>query len=156
MSFESLNKDELKAVADFFNKEIKAADEDKGPTKKELVAGLASDEDGSDPVTWDDYKEVYLESDVKKEEERQAAIEETQAVAAADVVGPPAEPEDDDDEDHVLIRMDRKNGTYETHGLRFTKDHPYKSVPEKTAESILKTEEGFRLAMPSEVKDYYN
>lgn len=160
MSFESLNKDELTKVALFFTKDVEAADPEKGPTKKELVAALAA---GDDPVSWDDYKEVYLESDVKKAEDRAAAAEEEKRAAAEadpdepvdeDVAGEPVVEEDESN--HVLIKMDRKNGTYETHGLRFTKDHPYKSVPEETAEAILKAETGFRLALPSEVKDYYN
>lgn len=158
MSFESLNKDELTSVATFFTRDVEAADPEKGPTKKELIAALAS---GEDPVSWDDYKEVYLESDVKRAEDRaQNSEEEVRAAAEADPEEPVDEDvagvEPDDAPDLVLVKMERKNGTYETHGLRFTKDHPYKSVPEKVAESILTEELGFRLALPSEVKDYYN
>lgn len=157
MSFESLNKDELTKVAEFFNKDIVPSEEGKNPTKKDIIASLESDAD-SDPVTWEDYKETYLESDVKKAEDREEAAAEAAEAAESDVVGEPevSEEEDEDAGDEVLLKMERKNGTYETHGLRFTKDHPFKSVPEKTAESILKSETGFRLAMPSEVKDYYN
>lgn len=163
MSFESLNKDELAAVAEFFNKDVVAADPEKGATKKELVASLASEVD-SDPVTWDDYKDVYLDSDVKKAEDRKAAVEEEARLAAE---ADPDEPVDEDTpveqdlepeskEDLILVRMDRKNGTYETHGLRFTKAHPYKPVPLSVGESIIKTEKGFSIALPSEVEEYYN
>lgn len=163
MSFESLNKDELTKVAEFFLKDVEAADDEKGPTKKELVAALAA---GEDPVSWEDYKNVYLESDVKKAEDSAEVNEEEARLAAeADPDEPvdedtdeaPAEPvEDEEAEDEILIKMERRNGTYETHGLRFTKAHPYKSVPASVAESIITKEDGFRIALPSEVKDYYN
>ena len=96
MSFESLNKDELVKVNEFFAKDVEAADPEKGPTKKELIAALAS---GDDPVSWDDYKDIYLESDVKKAEDRAAATEEEQRAAAE---ADPDEPVDEDTPDEPV------------------------------------------------------
>lgn len=154
MSFESLNKDELTKVAEFFNKDVVAADEDKGPTKKELIAALASD-DGSEPVSWDDYKDIYLKAD--DESESEDSTDEEQSKDDAETADEP-EPVSDDvsDGEMVLIKMDRKNGTFETHGMRFSKDHPYRSVPADVAEEIVEKVPGFRMALPSEVRDYYN
>lgn len=161
MSFESLNKDELAKVNEFFTRDVQAEDPEKGPTKRELIAAL---EEGDDPVTWDDYKDTYLNSDVKKVEDRtEAAQEEERQAAEADPDEPVDEStpdeqpvEEEEEEDTMVIKMDRKNGTYETHGLRFTKDHPYKPVTVSVGESILKNETGFSQATPSEVKDFYS
>ena len=56
----------------------------------------------------------------------------------------------------ILIRMERENGTYETHGLRFTKDHPYALADEDTAQSVFEREEGFRPATPKELQEFYS
>ncbi len=55
----------------------------------------------------------------------------------------------------VLIKMERQNGTFETHDLLFTREHPYQLVNEDTAQKIIDAHEGFRLASPTEAKTYY-
>ena len=160
MSFQSLKVDELKKVAEFFVVDVEAADPEHGPTKKELLAALAA---GDNPVTWDDYKNTYLESDVKKAEDARAEAEEE---ARADVSDETDESDDDSsdesdpvaeekEEENILVKFERKNPTWQTLGYTFTKDHPYKSVPVSIAEELVRRGD-VRLALPSEVKDYYS
>lgn len=174
MSFDSLNKDELDAVTKFFAVDVEAANEDKGPTKKEYIAALES---GDDPVTWEDYKEVYVpakesgqdvnpevkaaeeaakaEAEAREAEEAQADAEEEsdeeEPKAAADEGDEPV-----DEEDFVIVKFERKNPTFEVYGYRFTKAHPYARVPEEVATKLVQEQTGFRIALPKEVADYYN
>jgi hypothetical protein len=52
--------------------------------------------------------------------------------------------------------MERKNPSYETYGYVFTQTHPYVAVPENTAMDIFDSEDGFRMATPREVQEYYS
>lgn len=163
MSFQELKVDELKKVAEFFAVDVDVANEDHGATKKELLAALAA---GDEPVTWDDYKNVYLESDTKKVEDKAA---EAQAEAEKHVDNTEGElvdkkqAEEDSKSaakeaaqvEEVLIKYERKNPTWQVGEYTFTKAHPYKSVPVKVAESLIRNSNGFRLALPSEVIDFY-
>jgi len=175
MSLQNLNKGELQDVAEFFAIEVEAADDEKGPTKKELLAALAS---GDEPVTDKDYKEVYLKAketgkDKSPEAKRQEAIEaaaekakaeEDEKAAKASTSNEKEESSNSEDkpaaaeqEELTLVRYERKNPTYEIHGHRFTKAHPFSSVPVSIAERLIKDDpHGFRLALPSEAADYYN
>ncbi len=56
----------------------------------------------------------------------------------------------------VLVKMTRKNPTYETNGHRFTKEHPYVLMSPEEAQEIFDAEEGFVLAGPREVQEYYS
>lgn len=192
MSLQNLKVDELKELAAFYAVEPKVADEDHGPTKKELLAALAEED-----VSKDDY-ETFVEAkksgadktleekreeaaaalaaaaEAKAEEEEKvedktaestedeqvAGTEETKEEVEADAAEAleVAEEQDEDEgaEDEVLVKMERKNGTYEVAGYTFSKLHPFKSVPASVAERLVRDETGFRLALPSEVKDYYN
>lgn len=170
MSFQNLNKDELKEVTDFFVVDVEAADAEHGPTKKEYIAALAA---GDEPVTWEQYKEIYVpakESGQDKsrevilaEEAAKAAEEAAKAEAdKAPAVQEQAQAERDNPreevpaEDEVLVKYERKNPSYQTRGYLFTQAHPYSSVPASVAEYLIRKEKGFRLALPSEVTDYYN
>lgn len=108
-----------------------------------------------------------LRDEVSEEQYEQAASFDPEGVAddvveesprgdesAAEEVA--AEESDGKEEEFVLIKMERRNPRYETHGKTFTKEHPYAAVPESVAKSIMDTEKGFRPALPSEVKEYYN
>lgn len=170
MSLQNLNKPELEAVAEFFAVEVEAADDEKGPTKKELLAALAS---GDSPVTEKDYKEVYLVAkeagndkspEAKKAEraaelaaEKAKAAEDTKAANKAEAEKKEEKKSAEPEEELTLIKYERKNPTYEIHGHRFTKAHPFSSVPVSIAERLVKEDpHGFRLALPSEAADYYN
>lgn len=150
MSFKNLNVDELKDVAEFFVVDVEAADPEKGPSKKELLAALAS---GDDPVTWDQYKDIYVKA-------KEAGNDKAPTESGVDLTNAAAEEEEKveavDTSDYVLIKYDRKNPTYQVVGYTFTRRHPFASVPPEVAEYLVRQIEGFRLALPSEVTDYYN
>lgn len=150
MSFKNLNVDELKDVAEFFVVDVEAADPEKGPSKKELLAALAS---GDDPVTWDQYKDIYVKA-------KEAGNDKAPTESGVDITNAAAEEEEKveavDTSDYVLIKYDRKNPTYQVVGYTFTRRHPFASVPPEVAEYLVRQIEGFRLALPSEVTDYYN
>ena len=56
----------------------------------------------------------------------------------------------------VLVKMVRANGTFETHGLRFSKAHPYLPVTQTVADELITKVGGFRIATTEEVKNYYS
>jgi hypothetical protein len=64
--------------------------------------------------------------------------------------------EEIDVSDKTLVKMERMNRSYQTHGYEFTQEHPFISMSMNSAMKILDTEKGFRLATPSEVKEFYS
>lgn len=56
----------------------------------------------------------------------------------------------------VLLKMERKNPSFEAFGCRFTRDHPYVLLDELTAQQIIDNYDGFRIASPKEAKAFYN
>lgn len=56
----------------------------------------------------------------------------------------------------VLIKMERKNPSFQAYGQVFTREHPYAIVSEETAQQIIDNYEGFRLASPAEAKSFYS
>lgn len=153
MSFQNLKVDELKKVAASFAVEPEVADEEHGPTKKELIAALA--ESG---VSWKDYQD--LQNEVEDDEAAEEVVDESVAdktdVADEEVEEDAEEAEEAaEDTDEILVKYVRKNPTWEQAGHRFTKDHPFKSLPVELAERLVKSGVVVQ-ALPSEVKDYYN
>jgi hypothetical protein len=160
MSFQNLKVDELKELAEFYTVEVKPADEEHGPTKKELLAALAEEE-----VTKEDYdtfvaaknagtdksKEEKLEEKRKEAEEKVEAAPEAEGEEEVEEI-----PEPEDKSDWVLVKMERKNASFETAGFRFSKAHPFSSVPPHVAKYLVQKVKGFRVALPDEVTDYYN
>ena len=131
MSFDTLKVSELKQVAEDFGVEVEDL---KG--KKDIIAALA--EEG---VTWALYQKTIKEIDEVKEE-----VEDL----------PKFDPNKAQDKDTVLVRMTRANFRYDIMGHTFTKDHPFVAMKEEDAQAIFDKEEGFRLATPKEVQDFYN
>ena len=158
MSFQNLKVDELKKVAEFFAVDVEPADADKGPTKKELLAALS---DGDDPVTWEQYNDIYLKA-VADGQDTTKGAEEAEKSDKKDKAEAKDEPVEEkkvserDSEDQVLVKYERKNPTFEVVGYTFTQKHPFKSVPASVAEHLVRNVEGFRVALPSEVTEYYN
>jgi len=131
MSFETLKLSEIKKVAEDFGVDIEAL---KG--KNDIIAALS--EEG---VTWAIYQKTIKDiADAKEEIE----------------ILPKFDPKKDQDEDSVLVKMERANHRYDTMGFTFTSKHPFVAMSEKTAQEIFDKEEGFRLATPKEVQDFYN
>lgn len=58
--------------------------------------------------------------------------------------------------DKLLIKMIRENPLFEVRGYRFTSAHPYNLVNPVDADYILRHEDGFRQALPSELEEFYD
>ena len=130
MSFDTLKVTELKVIATDF-----AVDTENLKNKKDIIAALA--EEG---VTWSVYQKT-IESIEKDTEE----IE----------ILPKFDPKSEL-KDAILVRMTRDNMRYDIVGHTFTKTHPFVAMSEDDAQKIFDTEEGFRLATPKEVQDFYH
>ena len=131
MSFDTLKVAELKQIAEDFAVDIQGLG-----GKKDIIAALS--EEG---VTWAIYKKA------KGIEEEEKEMNETLPKAAPKVVNK---------EDMVLVKMTRPNFSYEIMGNRFTKEHPFVAMDKETAQAIFDKEEGFVLATPAEVQEFYN
>lgn len=129
MSFDTLKISELKKIAEDFGVDI----EDK-KNKTDIIAALA--EEG---VSWSVYSKTL---DNLEEEDMITEVK------------PKAKSSNPDDT--VLVRMTRANFRYDIMGQTFTKEHPFVAMDKDTAQAIFDKEEGFRLATPKEVQDFYN
>ena len=132
MSFETLKVSELKKIAEDFAVEVEGL-----KNKSDIIAALA--EEG---VTWSIYQKTL------------SAIEE--AEEDSDEVLPRFDHKKEQPKDTVLVRMTRANFRYDIMGVTFTKDHPFVAMTSDKAQAIFDKEEGFRLATPTEVQEYYN
>jgi hypothetical protein len=151
MAFKDLNNEELAEIAEFFVVDIVAVNEDK-PTKKELLAALNG---GDEPVTWEQYNDIFVPTkekmkspEVSKAEAEAAELEAMDVADAKAAVA--ARPVGD-----VPVKFEGKNPRLDVVGLTFTQQHPYALVDPETAEYLVKNQSGFRLALPTEVADYY-
>ena len=133
MSFETLKLSELKKIAEDFAVDIQSL---KG--KQDIIASLS--EEG---VTWSVYQQTMKKIE---EESEDMAIE----------VLPKFDPKAEQSVDNVLVKMERANYRYDIQGFTFTKEHPYVAMHKNKAQSIFDKEEGFRLATPTEVQDFYS
>ena len=133
MSFETLKVSELKKVAEDFGVEIEGA-----KNKATIIAALT--EEG---VTWSVYAKTQNKTD---EDEEDTSVE----------ILPRFDPKKSNPEDTVLVRMDRANFRYDILGHTFTREHPFVAMDKDQAQGIFDKEEGFRLATPKEVQDFYN
>jgi UDP-N-acetyl-D-mannosaminuronate dehydrogenase len=133
MSFETLKISEIKKIAEDF-----AVDTDGLKNKADIIAALA--EEG---VTWS----VYNKTIEKMEEDSEDMSIE---------VLPKFDPKAEHSADTVLVRMTRDNFRYDIMGATFTKEHPFVAMNKDDAQKIFDKEEGFRLATPKEVQEYYN
>ncbi len=131
MSFADMKQPELKIVAEEFGVDIP-----KGFVKNEKIIELLQ----ADGVTFDQWQR--LKGEPVEEEVVEQPKEE---IKVKDVT-----------KTQVLIKMTRENGTFEDRGYRFTKSHPFVAVSEDDAEYFVNAYEGFRVALPSEVKEYYS
>jgi cupin superfamily acireductone dioxygenase involved in methionine salvage len=133
MSFETLKVSELKKIAEDFAVETEGL-----KNKTDIISALA--EEG---VTWS----VYEQTTKKINEESMETIEDTL---------PKIDPKKNDPENTVLVRMTRANFRYDILGHTFTREHPFVAMGKDDAQKIFDKEEGFRLATPTEVQEYYN
>jgi len=130
MSFDTLKVAELKSIAEEFAVETEGL-----KNKQDIIAALA--EEG---VTYAVYAKTLKDVEDAKEE-----IE----------ILPVFDPKAERTEDTVLVMMTRANFRYDIMGHTFTQDHPFVAMHKDAAQQIFDKEEGFRLATPKEVQDYY-
>lgn len=131
MSFDTLKVSELKKIAEDFAVEI-----DGLKSKADIIAALAQE-----GVTWTVYSKT-----LDREELEDMSVE----------VLPKLDPKKELPEDMILVRMTRPNFRYDIMGHTFTKEHPFIAMSNKEAQAIFDKEEGFRLATPKEVQEFYN
>lgn len=131
MSFETLKVSDLKQIAEDFGVELSNS-----KNKTDIIAALA--EEG---VTWTVYQKTVQDIEDNTEE-----VE----------VLPKFDPKKSQPENTVLVRMTRHNYRYDIQGFTFTKEHPFVAMSSETAQKIFDKEEGFRLATPAEVQEYYS
>ena len=131
MSFETLKVSDLKKIAEDF-----AVETDGLKNKADIIAALS--EEG---VTWSVYNKT-----IDSMEEEDMLVE----------VLPKFDPKAEQPENTVLVRMTRDNYRYDTTGFTFTKEHPFIAMNKDLAQEIFDKEEGFRLATPKEVQEFYN
>lgn len=131
MSFETLKVSEVKKIAEDF-----AVETDGLKSKADIIAALA--EEG---VTWSVYNKT---TDKMKEEDM--------SVEAL----PKFNPKTKLPEDAALVMMTRDNFRYDIMGFTFTKEHPFIAMSNEKAQAIFDKEEGFRLATPREVQEFYS
>ena len=131
MSFTDLKITELRKAAESFG-----VDTAEYKTKLEIVAAL--EEEG---ITYEMYnkftsvdKETIEVSELDKKKREQKIMKTTNS---------------------VLVKMERDNQSYNTMNYTFTREHPFVAMSETEAQSIFDNQEGFRLATPREVQEYY-
>lgn len=133
MSFDTLKISELKKVAEDFGVDIEEL-----KSKNDIVAALA--EEG---VTWAVYQKTIKDIEDKAED-------------VSEEVLPKFDPKKEVAQDDVLVRMTRANFRYDILGHTFTREHPFVAMSKDQAQAIFDKEEGFRLANPTEVQEYYS
>jgi hypothetical protein len=139
MAFKQLHKDVLIQVAEDFAVELPFEKDDDKLTKNVIVKAL--DDDG---ITWKMYKEAFPDPE---DQEEVVKDDEPQTEAAAEFKAAPQK---------VLVKMSRPNGTFEIRGYKFTKDHPFLPVDADDADYLVNNQEGFGIATPREVEEYYS
>lgn len=131
MSFDKMKPAELKDVCEQYGIE----DLGQKPTKPQMLAALR--EEG---VEYGDY--------VKLTEAENETIDKVEVPAQATASKWGGK--------DVLVKMDRKNFRFDVLGFTFTKDHPYVVMPEDAFQEVVERVEGFRLATPKEVQEFYS
>ena len=129
MSFDTLKINELKKIADSFGIDVPQK-----ATKQSVILSLQDE-----GITWDMYAKF---SGAEKQE--------------IEINAKPKKKVKLNKENTVLVRMDRSNPSYSTHGYVFTQQHPFIAMSEDDAQRIFDTEEGFRPATPREAQEFYN
>lgn len=156
MSFDKLDKEELVRTAEEdFAFELK---EDEKKSKKLILAAFAEAN-----LKFKD----YLKANPDK---REQFAPQSNVLTSADVTGGTEVEEDRDPNVEVsnkpkeapvkqqqpyVVKMTRQNPLFEIGKYRWTKDHPFSLVAPEDVNVVLR-EDGFVMASPSEVEEYYN
>lgn len=132
MSFSTMNKPELLAIAE----EMGGVDVDDKNTKPEILNAIA--DAGMTYQKWKALTEPEVLPEELEEETEPETVEEVFTGR------------------QVIIKMERKNPTFEANGRKFTKEKPFAVVSEKEAQEIIDMFDGFRIATPHEAKIFYS
>lgn len=130
MSFNNMKLEELQKVAETF-----AVDHNTANNKADLVALLA--EEG---ITYEMYDKF---SNAEKADPE---------LAPNKVKVAPETPTDG----QVLVKMERMNPRYDVNEFTFTRENPFIVMTEQKAQEIFDSQDGFRLATPKEVQEFYS
>lgn len=132
VSFDKMTAKQLREVAAMFGVDVA------GLNKATILKTLADD-----GVTYDAYEAFTNAEKVSPKDEGYAVAEPSPTMGT----------------DLVLLKMVRDNPSYEifykNNRYTFTARHPYVAVPEDAADFIFDTEEGFQIATPKEVRNFY-
>jgi hypothetical protein len=123
---------DLKKVAEDFGVDINNL-----KNKTDIIAALS--EEG---VTWAVYQKTV-----------ETLEEETEDMSEQTIVRNEKKEQSGED---VLVKMERDNFRYDILGFSFTKEHPFVAMSQDKAQQIFDKEDGFRLATPKEVQEYYH
>lgn len=132
-NFNELKKEQLLEAAAMFGVEVRNT-----MNKEEIVARL-----NSDGVTFHAYESITRTG----EEEKPAVAPRSTPVASIDTA--------DTAGGKVLVKMERKNYSFEVRGHRFSRQNPFALVDEDDADYLVNSLGGFRPALKSEVQNYY-
>jgi hypothetical protein len=129
MSFTSMKIDELKKVAETFG-----VDYEEAKNKQDLLALM-----GEEGITYEMYDKFTKAESIKQEVKNKPKAESI-----------------NDNKDLILVKMDRENPRYDVMGYTFTSSNPFIAMSEENAQKIFDTQEGFRMATPKEVQEFYS
>jgi hypothetical protein len=129
-----LTKPELLAAGEMFG-----SDTNNAMNKAELVKQLETD-----GVTYDDYMALVNTASEAVEPE----FPELEDGPLENAVKAP-------DKTDFLLKMTRKNFTYQIRGYQFTRQHPFALVSEDDADYLIEEVGGFRPATPKELAQFY-
>jgi hypothetical protein len=129
MSFDTLKVQELRDIAESFAVELPAK-----ISKQQLI--LLLEEEG---VTYDTYQRFFESEKVEPQPDP------SPRAANLDVSQPNV----------VLIKMERGNMSYQIGNYVFTQEHPFVPMTEADAQRVFDAHQGFRLATPREVQEFY-
>jgi len=82
-------------------------------------------------------------------------VQKTYNVGGEEVIIRTAEAPTPNVQEKFLVKMERKNPQYNTRGHKFTQDHPYALVDREVCDYLLEKEDGFRMATPRELEEFY-
>lgn len=129
MSFDTLKVQELRDIAESF-----AVDLPQKISKQQLI--LLLEEEG---VTYDTYQRFF------ESEKLEAQPDPSPRAQNLDVSAPNV----------VLVKMERENMSYQIGNYVFSQEHPYVPMTENDAQKVFDSHQGFRLATPREVQEFY-
>lgn len=160
MKIEDFTKQELYAIADKFGVDVEK-DSNKAPLVKAIEDNHVTPELVFEQIPeFDNRYNVVDPDELRKQSEPDNVVRSQEAINRV--------PEDKEvkiitqeefkpvPQEKYLIKMDRQNHYFEVAGYTFTKDHPYALVDAEKVNQIVREEEGFRIATPDELQNYYN